>query len=170
MRVPAILDIEASGFGKGSYPIEVGVALPDGSVSSFLIKPHPDWTHWSQDAEALHGISQEYLHAHGATPREVAERLNILLEGQTVYSDGWGVDSSWLSLLFYYAGWRQAFQLDTITRILSEEQLVLWDSTRDTLFKGHDGRRHRAGHDAKMLQETYIQTHEMARRQQLQGR
>ena len=28
---PIVIDVEASGFGKGSYPIEVGVVLPDGS-------------------------------------------------------------------------------------------------------------------------------------------
>ena len=32
MIQPAILDIEASGFGRGSYPIEIGYYLPDGQV------------------------------------------------------------------------------------------------------------------------------------------
>ena len=51
MQIPAIIDIEASGFGRGSYPIEVGFALPDRTSYSFLIKPAQSWTHWSEDAE-----------------------------------------------------------------------------------------------------------------------
>ena len=30
--LPAVLDVEASGFGAGSYPIEVGIAMPDGTT------------------------------------------------------------------------------------------------------------------------------------------
>lgn len=167
MRIPAILDIEASGFGRGSYPIEVGVAMPDRSVVSFLIAPADDWTHWSEEAEGLHGLSRELLQEKGFSPRQVAEQLNILLEGQVAYSDGWGVDSGWLALLFYYGGLQQAFKLDTLTSILSEEQLMRWDDTRDHLFKINDGRRHRAGFDARILQDTYVETLESIRREQL---
>ena len=28
---PIMLDVEASGFGRGSYPIEIGLAFPDGT-------------------------------------------------------------------------------------------------------------------------------------------
>lgn len=169
MRIPAILDIEASGFGRGSYPIEVGVAMPDRSVVSFLIAPEEDWTHWSEEAERLHGLSRELLTEKGFTPRQVAEQLNILLEGQVAYSDGWGVDSGWLSLLFYYAGLPQAFKLDTLTRILTEPQLERWDVTRDHLFAINDGRRHRAGFDARILQDTYVTTLEDIRKEKMSG-
>lgn len=165
MRVPAILDIEASGFGRGSYPVEVGVAMPDRTVVSFLIAPQDDWTHWSEEAESLHGLSRELLREKGFTPRQVAEQLNVMLEGQVAYSDGWGVDSGWLALLFYYAGMPQAFKLDTLTRILTEPQLIHWDDTRDQLFAEHDGRRHRAGHDARILQDTYVKTLELSKKQ-----
>ena len=37
--VPTILDLEASGFGRDSYPIEVGYVLPDGSSFCSLIRP-----------------------------------------------------------------------------------------------------------------------------------
>ena len=40
------IDVEASGFGVGSYPIEVGVAFPDGGTQCYLIKPEHDWIHW----------------------------------------------------------------------------------------------------------------------------
>ena len=37
----AFLDIEASGFGPGSYPVEVGWTFGDGAGESWLICP-PD--------------------------------------------------------------------------------------------------------------------------------
>ncbi len=163
MRIPPILDIEASGFGRGSYPIEIGVALPDRSVTSYLIAPHEDWTHWSEEAEALHGLSRTLLEEKGFPPREVARQLNQMLEGQVVYSDGWGVDSGWLALLYYYAGVTQAFQLETLARILTEPQLVLWHNTRDRLASDGQGHRHRAGFDARLIQDTYIETLKAAR-------
>ena len=93
--VPAIIDLEASGFGRGSYPIEVGFALEDRVVHSFLIKPAPTWLHWSSDAEKIHGISRDQLLEQGLTPREVALRMNELLRGKILYSDAWSFDSSW---------------------------------------------------------------------------
>ena len=48
--VPPIIDLEASGFGRGSYPIEVGYALEDRQTVSYLVKPASDWQHWSEEA------------------------------------------------------------------------------------------------------------------------
>ena len=39
---PIVLDLEASGFGRGSYPIEVGLAMTDGHLVDYLIKPFDD--------------------------------------------------------------------------------------------------------------------------------
>ena len=164
-RVPAILDIEASGFGHGSYPLEIGVALSDRTVHSFLIAPHADWTHWREDAAALHGLTREQLLAEGESPRTVAYALNELLEGQVVYSDGWGVDSGWLSLLYYYAGIAQAYRLETLARILSHEQMVLWDSAHDRIWAGQEHRRHRAGFDASQLQAIFVDTYDHIQQQ-----
>ena len=94
MDVPAIIDLEASGFGRGSYPIEVGVSLADGTIHSALIKPPEHWSHWSEDAEAIHGITRDYLQEHGKTPRDVAMELNELLSGQVLFSDAWSFDRS----------------------------------------------------------------------------
>ena len=82
--VPAIIDIEASGFGNGSYPIEVGLALPDGSTHCFIIRPASNWTHWDSSAQAIHGISRETLIESGKPPPEVADSLNRLVAGQKV--------------------------------------------------------------------------------------
>ena len=41
---PLIIDVEASGFGATSYPIEVGVALDGRDNFCSLILPASDWT------------------------------------------------------------------------------------------------------------------------------
>jgi hypothetical protein len=53
MHVPPILDVEASGFGRGSYPVEVGYVLDDGDSQCMLVRPASDWNHWSPAAERL---------------------------------------------------------------------------------------------------------------------
>ena len=40
--LPTILDIEASGFGRGSYPIEIGFSAGDGVLFCGLIVPEHD--------------------------------------------------------------------------------------------------------------------------------
>ena len=95
-----VIDIEASGFGRRSYPIEVGYVLPDGRTRCTLIRPPEHWTHWDQDAERVHHISRETLMRHGRTTGEVARMLNADLQGLTVYCDGWGHDYPWLAALF----------------------------------------------------------------------
>ena len=45
---PLIIDVEASGFGPLSYPIEVGLALSAGEKYCSLILPAADWTHYCE--------------------------------------------------------------------------------------------------------------------------
>ena len=86
---PTILDVEASGFGRSSYPIEIGFVLPDGHAYCTLVRPEPQWSHWDAQAEKLHHISRTLLQARGLPAYEVAQTLNARLQGQTVYTDGW---------------------------------------------------------------------------------
>ena len=156
--MPAILDIEASGFGKGSYPIEIGVAADDGKSYSWLVLPQADWTHWREEAANLHKITRDELMTSGLKPVVIAEQLNDLFEGQILYSDGWGFDSGWLSLLFYVAQKTMLFRLETLPKILSEYQLEHWDKTKADLSLKHGLVHHRAEQDAKLLQMTYKKT------------
>lgn len=155
---PVIIDIEASGFGKGSYPIEIGVATDNGESRNWLIRPEDDWTHWQPDAEKLHGIQRETLVNEGLSPRFVAGALNELFEGQILYTDGWGFDSGWLSLLFYVAEQKMLFKLETLPKILSQYQLEHWDDNKAALRKKHGFRHHSAEDDARLLQLTYQKT------------
>lgn len=155
MEMPAIIDLEASGFGRGSYPIEVGIALADGSVHALLIKPADGWDHWDEKAQAIHGITRDYLQEHGKTPREVAIFLNDLCSGLTLYSDAWSFDSSWLGRLFDEAEIIQRFKLDTLTRLLSEDDMAVWSDTKDAMVKQLGLEMHRAANDVMLLRETY---------------
>ena len=148
------IDVEASGFGAGSYPIEVGVALAGGQSHCTLVRPQEHWVHWQADAEALHGISRETLLLAGRAPLEVALLLNQWLDGQTVYTDAWGNDSCWLSLLFDEAGLVQRFRLESIVAILTPGQQAQWHAKKDQVRTAQRLGRHRASKDALVLQCT----------------
>ena len=155
---PVILDIEAAGFGRGSYPIEIGVALNSGRSECFLVKRESDWTHWDPSAANLHGISPEMLLRRGRPPREIAQRLNQLLAGMTVYTDAWGVDSSWLALLFERAELPQRFRLDALVGLLNEDEKTAWAMSKIFARDSLRLTRHRASADALILQAAYVRT------------
>jgi len=153
--VPIIMDIEASGFGRGSYPIEIGLVLPDGTPHCFLVAPHRTWTNWDPDAERVHGITRDILLSNGRSISEIAWRLNELLHGKTVYSDAWSFDLSWLGKLYDAAKQPQTFHLASLHDLMSDTQTSHWDRTKQAVVRDLSLRRHRASGDARILQETY---------------
>jgi hypothetical protein len=155
---PNIIDFEASGFGVDSYPIEVGVALSNGQKYCTLIKPANDWLYWDQKAELVHGLSLEVLCSHGKDINTVAIELNKLLENKTVYSDGWVVDQTWLSRLFYRSGMMPSFFMSSLEYILNEAQMEIWTETQRQVISDLAVTRHRASTDALIIQETYART------------
>ncbi len=116
---PAILDIEASGFVHDSYPLEIGIAMPDSSTRCFLIRPEPDWTHRDASSEKLHGLNRARLLAHGRPAAGIVGEPDRLLRGMTVYSDAWRHDLSWLDRLYDCVDRVPAFRLETLPAILS---------------------------------------------------
>lgn len=156
IKPPPIIDIEASGFGRGSYPIEVGFALEDGKTHCFLIKPDESWTHWDERAEEIHGISREQLLNEGLPVREVAEELNKLLSRETLYTDAWGFDSSWLGRLFDCAEIIQRFRLETINKLLDEDEQNSWADHKANSVDELGVALHRADNDVKILQHTFL--------------
>lgn len=150
--LPCVLDIEASGFGRSSYPIEVGYVLPDGRVACMLVRPAAGWTHWDASAEQLHGITRSVLASHGRDAREVALALNRDLEGQTVYCDGWAHDYTWLAALFEEAGFSPRFRLESVGALLDEDHLARLDAARRDAVLELGLTRHRASNDARALQ------------------
>lgn len=98
-----IIDLEASGLGPGSWPIEVGIAWAEGGEVrswSSLIRPEPGWDPeaWDPVAEEIHGISREALAA-APTAWTVATELLSRVAGRPVFSDAPEHDARWLRRL-----------------------------------------------------------------------
>ena len=148
------LSMEASGTGPGSYPIEVGFVLPDGTSYCTLIRPPPHWTHWDTRVERSHRIARETTVLHGRDVAEVARQLNSRLAGRTLYCDGATDARTWLELLFDAAGGRPAFSLEDLRVLLSDREAAFWHVVRQQVATEMRLQRHRASADAKILQST----------------
>ncbi len=153
---PAVLDIEASGFGRDSYPVEVGFVLGDGQTYCTLIRPAPGWTHWDPQAERVHHITQDTLQRHGRDVAEVALLLNERLHGLTLYCDGWAHDYAWLAVLFEAAGTAPSFKLDNLRALLTDQEAAFWNVVKTQITTEMRLQRHRASSDAKILQRTLM--------------
>lgn len=162
MNAPTILDFEASGFGKNSYPIEVGFAAENGSSWCSLIRPDASWQHWDDSAASLHHITRPVLLQHGKTPVEVADELNRFFSGQVIYTDGWLQDYVWMARLFDMAERVQRFRLEDLRLVLSPHQQSVWHDTKAAILAEMHFARHRASNDARVLQMTWIRTRDLA--------
>ena len=152
---PNIIDIEASGFGSYSYPIEIGVVRNDGARYCRLIKPFEDWDHWQAEAEMVHHISRGQIETHGINGVQICLELNGFLGEQTVYSDGWAVDSSWINTLYARAKVAKTFKISSIEMVLTEYQMAHWHSIKDEVINDLNLTRHRASNDALIIQQTF---------------
>jgi hypothetical protein len=152
---PCVIDIEASGFGRGSYPVEIGFVRADGSARCTLIRPPEDWTHWDGSAERLHGLTRELLLRHGRPAAEVAALLNDELAGSSVYCDNWAHDYAWLARLYDCADCSPSFRLRHLRELLSEAQAAQWDRACAEARAELGVDRHRASHDARILQHAW---------------
>lgn len=155
---PNIIDIEASGLGRGGYPIEVGVVLSSGNTYCALIAPAPEWEYWDADAEQVHGISKDVLRQHGKPIQQVAEELNAFIAEQTVYSDGWVVDKPWMLQLFQQSRVKPRFRLSALEILLKEPQMQIWSEIKSQVINDLSLKRHRASADALIIQETFVRT------------
>lgn len=158
MPLPVIIDIEASGFGRGSYPIEIGYYTPEETSYCTLIRPEPDWLHWDSSAETVHGIQRELLLSKGKPALEVCLDLNTALRGQTIYCDAWAYDYVWLGRLYDAADLVPTFALKDLRELLGECEQALWHATRAAVELRLQLRRHRASGDARTLFETLLET------------
>ncbi len=152
---PIFIDFEASSLDLiSSYPIEVGICLPDSTTHSWLIKPHVLWKDWAATAEKIHGITQEQLIEEGIEISDVTEQLNALLKGD-VYCDAWTFDSFWMHRLFKSARSKPVFHLDSVSTLLNDEQIKQWQDVRAAVVNETKIVTHRAANDALILHETW---------------
>ena len=113
------IDFEASGIAPDSYPIEVAVVSSETSFSS-LIAPARYWTHWSFDAQDIHGLSQDQLHQEGDTAVSVARNMNQLFSGLVLCSDS-PQDGFWLDVLYEAADLIPTFELKPLEVFVGRE-------------------------------------------------
>jgi hypothetical protein len=156
VRKVAFVDLEASGLGSKSWPLEVGWALAEGEPSSMLIRPDSSWTDDARDdaAQRLHGLDRAILERDGRSPQEVCDAMNEALGDAEVYSDAADWDGFWLFRLFSAGGVRQSFTLRDFGRLMrplagAREEELLRRAARLA------PRRHRAAADARHLQTLY---------------
>lgn len=161
MPLPVVIDIEASGFGKGSYPIEIGYYKPDGQSFCALIQPEAAWTHWDDSAEAVHGITREQLLSHGKPAVDVCLILNRSLRGQRVFCDAWSYDYVWLSVMYEAVDLVPTFEFRDIRELLSECEKSRWHATRPKVEARLALTRHRASGDARSLFETLVEVRQL---------
>jgi hypothetical protein len=154
LSAPTVLDVEASGFGRNSYPIEIGFVLPNGHAYCTLIRPEANWTHWDAQAEATHHIPRALILERGAPVLDVARSINAQLAGQTVYSDGWANDFSWVGALFDAADMSPTFKLENLRALLDDQEADLWHTVKAQISSERGMQRHRASADARLLQLT----------------
>jgi hypothetical protein len=117
----AFIDLEASGLGASSWPIEVGWCFLKSEPETFLIAPSDDWSRdaWKEQAQALHGVSIETLQQQGRPIKEVCQRLNGALAGADIFSDAPDWDGFWLYRLFSAGDEKQQFSLCDFGDLLS---------------------------------------------------
>lgn len=142
-RPSFFIDFEASGIAPDSYPIEVAVVSAETSFNS-LIKPARYWTHWSFDAQDMHGLTQDQLHQEGDTPVGVARNMNQLFSGQVLCSDS-PQDSFRFDVLFEAADLLPTFELKPL------EVFVGREAASEIYRRLPITRHHRASNDATAL-------------------
>jgi len=155
---PTILDIEASGFGFDSFPVEVGLVRSDGGRYCSLIRPEKDWSHWSAEAESLHNLNRDLLEEKGKAVNLVCEEINDFLNGETCYSDAWVQDKAWLNKLFFSAKVDMRFTLSPLESLMSEAQHDIWDEQKRRTIQDLELNRHRASTDAYIIQRTFMES------------
>lgn len=156
------LDIEASGLGLGSYPIEVAYVSSTGDKNSYLIESTDEWINdglWCSNAEtSIHKISQDMLAQHGINPVAVVNSLNEALSGKLVLCNDLDYDGVWLTQLFKAANVGVMFLLTDI-RYLYE----YWGESKTHNFKKSyaaisPSTTHRALPDAQRFVDTFNMT------------
>jgi hypothetical protein len=156
--MPAFIDIEASGLGEHSYPIEIGWVFPFGQERGLLIRPAASWTFWSAIAEEFfHQISRKDLLREGITVEEAVAQIEDALVGHEVYSEDPELDGWWLGRLSQATGHtsrivlRDANALFEAQALQNRRDLVAVRKTAATKFP----HVHRALPDALQMAEIW---------------
>lgn len=147
-----VIDFEASGLSKLSYPIEVG--LTNGHIEyQALIRPLAHWEYWSEEAQSIHNITRNLLVEEGDFSEVVAKQLNHFLTGETVYCDSAHWDGYWCNVLFSDNAISQKFCIADVQELLAapDASVEVFLEQKHLLEDSDEYRVHRALDDAKIL-------------------
>ena len=81
------------------------------------------------------------------------------MHGQTIYTDGWANDYSWIGALFDAADLSPSFHMENLRALLSDDDAAHWHQIKDQVGRELNLRRHRASADARLLQMTLRRLH-----------
>lgn len=164
-RKIAFIDLEASGLGAKSWPVEVGWAFAEGDARGMLIRPDNSWSDdaWDPAAQRLHGLERAELERDGASAAAVCKAMNAALADAEVHSDAPDWDGFWLFRLFSAGGIKQAFALHDFGRLIRPLAGAREPDLQQRAARIAP-RRHRAAADALYLRSLYILAREGARR------
>lgn len=136
-----------------SFPIEVGIAYNDGTTRAWIIRPHPDWEgwDWTDEAEALHGLTRAQLDREGLAVSVVTVELAHAMAGYRVIADS-HLDGEWLAILFKAARVPAPIQIGHIEEIVDRFAAGPDEIKRAmAVLAAQPFARHRAGDDARWL-------------------
>lgn len=147
-----IIDIEASGLGDESYPIEIAWCAVNGDdVFSALINPDSagDWDYWDEHAEMdIHGISRDECCEKGENLVTIGRQLEAFLAENVVFSDAAYQDQQWINRLL------EAVGKVSPAKLLDIEQSVPIDRRAELSRRLSElSRPHRAEADCLALRE-----------------
>lgn len=159
---PMFVDLEASGLGPASYPIEVAWSNPAGEIEEHLIDPPEEWLtdlEWDPNAERIHGIPLRKLTTEGEPIEQVCEAFVRATARQPLYSDAPSHDGRWLRQMLEFGGFgnhmldvRDAIEL--FQPKISGAHLRM-DAAKLQARVDLGLRHHRAGDDVRALLEAY---------------
>ena len=148
-----LIDIEASGLGPDSYPIEIAYSPEDGTYRSTLINPDTGdgWDEWDPLAEALHGISRAHAVEQGQDVMAVANQLNEALGTGVWYTDAYDQDFAWMTRLYEAVLLEPSFRLASLQGLLEQQGKGL--AAKYDELAAMDEPAHRAEADLQRIRE-----------------
>lgn len=149
------IDFEASGLGRLTYPIEIGISRWHGPghvarTWHSLIAIDPSWAAkglWNDASQAIHGIDRREL-ADAPSAIDAMKTANAFAPlGTLAFCDGGGHDSYWLQRMADAAGLAPTFLLGSWAHVAD----AMHEDQRERLMNHRDEGEtaHRAGPDAE---------------------
>lgn len=155
-KYPIFLDCEASSLSDDSYPIEVAWNNEDGSIESYLINIYrypSDYDDWDRNAQALHGITKQYLSEKGHEPQFVIDKMEEKLKGKIILTDAPDWDGFWTKRLYKSVNQKCELEFGNAIGLLHYLQPINY--VYQSQARKLSGPAHRAGNDVKYLFNMY---------------